>query len=423
MAYSHDTPTYTHLDQVAKFFRLNMLNFQDLDITPCVPDFFIDRRCARFAQWNYQSSGLIAIEDIAYYLKLAEDTIQTYLPYSIDNGFSSTIIEVPRHYSGDFRPRLIEGMKLISNTKCISEFGVPVIEMVGLTDLLVLFSSESGLFIPDGYNEYFVATITLPVDFDTANMQYLYLTHPDSYGEKDRRVPVVIQSYDEDTRELIVRGDSHNIIKLEYIFDASYTRTRGIDVCDDDIYETELEIWVERADDCAPYAYLLCEDERIPLKFDIFDMDDGIIQYMGYGRTDDEGCFVEDECITTPYVCTEHCDRVQVYFRSGQHCNCKRLTNCSLGNNMCANLEKAIMLLLADLLPMSECGDCTQLLSQIDYWQNDFAVRANNVSYSVPFNLLDNPFGTTRGAIGAWKIVKDLQESTCQMPLSWTNNL
>lgn len=57
----------------------------------------------------------------------------------------------------------------------------------------------------------------------------------------------------------------------------------------------------------------------------------------------------------------------------------------------------------ATLLDRQVCG-CENFHQNIEYWQKDLAIRGEE-GLNVPTRALDNPFGTRRGAVYAWKKV------------------
>ncbi len=73
---------------------------------------------------------------------------------------------------------------------------------------------------------------------------------------------------------------------------------------------------------------------------------------------------------------------------------------------MDGNWERVVAYYAATLLDRPLCA-CDNVKSWTDYWQQDLAINTAEQSRREPMEMLDNPFGTTRGAIYAWKRVKD----------------
>lgn len=67
---------------------------------------------------------------------------------------------------------------------------------------------------------------------------------------------------------------------------------------------------------------------------------------------------------------------------------------------------RAVAYYAASLLDRPIC-ECNNIKSWVDYWQRDLAVAGVDESLRVPDSMLDNPFGTRRGAVFAWQRVKD----------------
>jgi hypothetical protein len=57
--------------------------------------------------------------------------------------------------------------------------------------------------------------------------------------------------------------------------------------------------------------------------------------------------------------------------------------------------------------PFCHCGVLTALAEKL---QTDLALTDPDQSYSLPFSLLDNPFGTRRGEMEAWKRVSNYKD-------------
>jgi hypothetical protein len=64
--------------------------------------------------------------------------------------------------------------------------------------------------------------------------------------------------------------------------------------------------------------------------------------------------------------------------------------------------EKAIAYLAITLLNREVCA-CNNTEHFIDYWRTDLARNGNQVSYQNTAQVLNNPFGTMRGAVYAWQ--------------------
>lgn len=100
-------------------------------------------------------------------------------------------------------------------------------------------------------------------------------------------------------------------------------------------------------------------------------------------------------------------DRVRLWLRAGYQ-------DASLArplNTMTPQLERAITYLALTYLDR-EWLTCEQLRNMQAHWRADLAINrsspAESASYKLSTRLLDNPFGTTRAAIFAWRVVQPM---------------
>lgn len=73
--------------------------------------------------------------------------------------------------------------------------------------------------------------------------------------------------------------------------------------------------------------------------------------------------------------------------------------------DMARRFERAISIMAASVLERPFCG-CKTVEAATQYWREDFALLTQDHSFRVSSKLLDNPLGTTRGAVEAWRIIR-----------------
>lgn len=99
-------------------------------------------------------------------------------------------------------------------------------------------------------------------------------------------------------------------------------------------------------------------------------------------------------------------DKVRLHMRAGYQADVSRPLN-----NMDPNLARIITYYAASLLERPLCS-CKALEAQITYWRTDLAMtystQAGTKSFRLNNKALDNPLGTTRGAVNAWALIKHL---------------
>lgn len=110
----------------------------------------------------------------------------------------------------------------------------------------------------------------------------------------------------------------------------------------------------------------------------------------------------------TGVCCMIQPDRVRLYLRSGFK---SAKINRPL-NNMDPDLARAVAYYAASMLERPLCA-CKALEAQIMYWRTDFdLIKSSQVgssSYRRNNKALDNPLGTTRGAVNAWQIINKMR--------------
>lgn len=83
----------------------------------------------------------------------------------------------------------------------------------------------------------------------------------------------------------------------------------------------------------------------------------------------------------------------------------------NINQNMIPEWERAITYLALSMLDRPLCA-CRPLESFVAHWKEDLSYRQSSQSQSSSFNLsrkwLDNPIGTTRGALYAWQLIRKM---------------
>ncbi len=102
-------------------------------------------------------------------------------------------------------------------------------------------------------------------------------------------------------------------------------------------------------------------------------------------------------------------DYIEVNYISGCKSNCTSCNDCGV----CDQLERTVAILAAAMLPQAFCN-CTCLQTQLQYQQTNDTAKANGIlTYGVPFEILNNPFGQRFGEIEAYQNLKVLEEYLC----------
>lgn len=93
-------------------------------------------------------------------------------------------------------------------------------------------------------------------------------------------------------------------------------------------------------------------------------------------------------------------DIVRLWYYAGLR---EKTLTCST-RQMSPEWERVVAQYAAAILDRQVCA-CENVHANIEFWQKDMAMRGTTEGLSMPTRLLDNPFGTRRGAIAAWQKV------------------
>lgn len=75
--------------------------------------------------------------------------------------------------------------------------------------------------------------------------------------------------------------------------------------------------------------------------------------------------------------------------------------------DMDQRLERAIAIFAASILERPFCG-CKTVEAATQYWREDFSMATQDHTFRATPRLVENPFGPTRGAVEAWRIVRTM---------------
>lgn len=93
-------------------------------------------------------------------------------------------------------------------------------------------------------------------------------------------------------------------------------------------------------------------------------------------------------------------DKARWWYRAGY----RDQTRARPFREMARKYERAISVMAASVLERPFCG-CKTVEAASQFWREDFALLTQDHSFRVSSKLLDNPLGTTRGAVEAWRII------------------
>lgn len=389
-------PTLIPLDRVAFHLGIDPYHFNQI-ITDLHP---VDGECEDvWYQHDWQLSGKVARESLADALRQAEDMVCDFLGYT----------PLPKWFVEDQRPEA--HYKIERNTMRNSQ-GLPkslvtqwgyFIEGGARTSTLIdtpaiVYSDVDG----DGYNE----TATVSFATTVTDEDELYLYYPDKGGAEEWEIRPL-------TSITIAAGTAtitfpRYLVPLETLLNTPPGDSSANIAIDGD----EVTNFLDEVD-----AYRVYSDPSQQITFHyegstgdclstpcndstetgcLYPKDKrlGIVQYRRADWDADTETYVSNYYSALPSYMT-------VYYRAGFRQN-------NSFRKMDHTLERMICYFALSFLDRDLCG-CAYTQ---DIWQKqteDLAEREGKRSFSVPWNELGNPFGTTRAAITLWKRLTPLR--------------
>ena len=415
MAYSFRTKTSLCLDRWAEIMSINPLAFNNIDIGNCVEDAI--NGCKMWAQDTYQDE--FNIETLATYIQLAEQKIESYLGVKVaPTAICHEQIEIPYYYRRELGKLDLQQLKFQTAYKEVRKFGQEKRKFLG--EATIVYTDEDG----DGFKE--IATLTLTTD--EVDLDYCGIEVDICPTARCNNICPVI-NIDLNVLEGILTIKSYTwLFRKEENIKIGFSKLhRSIDGCDTDNFLDCVGVYYRSIDPCKPQAEIVwnrtdkcfndtfwtsasscgrdCSTFRLPACVKILDKCRGIFQ-LEYQRYDDTGCLVSGCTCNLPCFPPDY---IEVNYISGCKSNCTSCNDCGV----CDQLERTVAILAAAMLPQAFCN-CTCLQTQLQYYQTNATAKANGIlTYGVPFEILNNPFGQRFGEIEAYQNLKVLEEYLC----------
>lgn len=416
-----ETVVSLSLDRFAKIMGINPVHFQGASTNTVFP---ITRNTCNdlWPQYSWQSSDRVSRDDLARAIADAEDEIARVLHYFPAPRWTSQEIKMfPRFYRRDLFKRgatNVRGARTGLRTtwgKIIAP-GRRDLSPVGTatTAALTLAYSDSD---SDGFFE--TATVTLPTTFTSVCELKVYFADHDGDQEWEIRP----------ARSKSISGGSVTFVFDSWLFinpalqqayptDAGYTT---IDITTTANYVTSVEVYREFNDTTETSATFYWEPD--PPTTNLFCGTCGGVGCEACVLTTQNGCiYIRDAelgivvpqpatysvsdaqwggaCFT---VCRDP-DMVKIWYYSGNYG--ERFLRGSGCDPLDRHYAEAIAWLATARLERPFCG-CANVTALAEYLRQDLA-RAGEVSFQISPSDLDNPFGTRRGEIMAWRKVSKL---------------
>lgn len=376
MAISLNSTPNLNINEFAEYFQINPFFFNFIDPS-CIGA--IDPSCSDFwNQYQWTSVNGISIELLGSLIKQAETQVKEYYGLTIGDWITNERIQYPVTY---MHGNLIT--PIIKDATFISKYDIDFFGQIKITEIDTLPIVYTG----DLFFETAQVTVTIPEDVDVNNLRFYY---PSSNYE--------IKSFNLIFHEddiAIFEFSPVNLVKLDAIKKTRYVKGKTHNLCDDDIYLEEITVKEITKDVCLPdikvyydnYCLAGCEYDHIPacgikignktFKINLQEYEDDCLVIAN--------CSAIHDCIAKPIKYIE----INYYTKSPFN----------------EIIKHAIWNIVASRLPVNHC-EC--LLGIFKDLQVDTKLRSKEGSYSLTSFDLNNPIGSKRGEIVAYKMLESI---------------
>lgn len=387
--------TLLPLDRFARIIGYHPLHFNQVyvdtnDLAPVVT-------CANpMLQYPWQNSDSTGREDIAQAIAEAEMQLATWLGFNVAPTWEvDEVVQAIRLPAGMWAPLIVRARfkYLISGGR----------EAFTLIDAArpVTYSDGDG----DGYAETATVTVTTTVT-EADEIALYYPGHGGDYAWEIRPITVTISG---GTATITCRREQLVTEDLQEAINAT-----GVDGSVDGNFLTTVAVYRHYHDpslqmqmlwqggSCCTTTCTQCEGSMSTGCLSIRDPQAGI--FHGAAATWDAD---EEEFTTVGVSCppTGAPTRMRIWYRAGWRNQRLTLPNVQMDPMW----ERAVAYLALTYLDRPLCG-CRPIRDLVQYWAKDLALvsseQGSSESFRIPNQVFNNPFGTSRAAVYAWRIVQ-----------------
>ena len=349
-------------------------------------------------KYAWQNVGAIGREEIQYAIETSEERLIDYLGYSPVPHFISESLPYPRYPQNDIWSNSRQGsdgrnVSIQLKEGYVNQIGSEKLTYIGDASVTITDTDN------DGIDDFFTATI-VTTETDAAKLA-IYFTDTDRFHDEpvgdDWRIQPVVISISGGTAT--IKGNSWLLV-LPILYEGM--SDLGLDPNDPDNFVSSVSVYI-RENDTQNQATLVwetlpCGDLSLCGEHTSVSTSAGI-------RNANQGIVYIEDCFTTCSPLCRQPDKVIINYSAGIP-----LVNQKIKQTWCEIVSRLAM---AEI-PKQLCS-CDEANRHLYYWQFDLARTggANDEIYSlVSREDLNNPFGTRRGQIYAWKEVRNLRRLT-----------
>lgn len=370
------------------------------------------------AQWAWQSSDKIAREDIAQAIQQAEDAIEAALHFFL---VPTWVVDDRRAVTQPGIPEVIniggrDGRGFAQSINPLSgHFISGGIEAKDVIELgaTVVFSDEDG----DGYFE----TATVTVATTVINTDEIAVYYPGENARDEWEVRPLDNPLTNRRDVTIDAGVATIVMATHQLVDPDLLEALDISSVDGNVLPNFLAVVdvYRHYNDPQQQATLLfsphggfcgctggtcpaCEHSTQTACLLAESFENGIVRFSPAAFNS-----VTEEFDARSFVVGRAPNAIRLWYRAGFQNKSDRLVSPLI--EMDDQFARAVAMHSINFITRPFCG-CENVVNLTKHWGQDLflnlSTEPKNTSYQLSDNILNNPFGMTRGAIEAWRIVK-----------------
>lgn len=407
--------THLPIARYAKILGISPVHFQGatgIDVWP------FHNHCSNiWPRYSWQHGDQVAHEDLALAIKHAEDEIAAFLGYQpAPTWFSSEPVVYTKFYepasitTGMFDTRSYN-RAVISKWKKVISAGrraTTLIDQPSTTGGELVYSDEDG----DGFAETATITVTTTVTDECELKVYFTGTSADPRWEIRPHKSISISGG-------VATIVFHSWMLIDPDLQAAHPDTAGfsaINAEDTNSYVSQVDVYREYNDTTAVSSVLMWENSANQISICTACNGTGCIECS---YTSQNGCLLvrdPETGLVAPSIATYNStdgvwysasptinrtpDRARIWYLAGD------MDDDYVAGNRCDPLSDFMARNIAVLAtarlerPFCQCGNVTALA---DHWREELTFQGRDGAHLFDFDLLDNPFGTTRGELMVYK--------------------
>lgn len=391
-----ETRTLLPLDTFARIMGIHPVHFNGVFV-PGVAEVVT---CGQpLAQFAWQTSNAVSREDIAQAIADAEERIAGYTRFKLLPTF-----EVDERHQWPSSAWLWDSPAVKTDWAHVVAAGIQGLTLLGAGAPIVYTDTDG-----DGYSE--TATITLSTTITDAGE--IMVVYPGENGDRAWEVRPCTVTLSGGVATIRVRREQ--LVNPGLL---SGFNTRAVDGTDDsqflttvDVYrswhnpEQQIQFLWENAPSLCGCSDAVCTTCTLAAQFGcatVRDYRTGMMSASAATWDSTAGSYTIGR-----WAIGRPADRARLWYRAGFRDQTQKRPML----DMKPQYARAVAYMATALLARPMC-QCQNVTAQVEYWQDDLSAikvgQSASENFQLDRRLLSNPFGTTRGAIYAWRTFQQL---------------